>query len=98
MNTVAVTKFFHRICTGVFDALLAAGTNRTGQVSALLEDRKMQSTQKMASVFKIHGNPGSQGMRIRRLTAREMACDRIIKFCQRWLKFIRPRSSKFQAT
>ncbi len=26
MNPVAVAQFFHAICTGVFDALLAAGT------------------------------------------------------------------------
>jgi hypothetical protein len=30
MNPVAVAQFFHKICTGVFDVLLAAGTNRSG--------------------------------------------------------------------
>jgi hypothetical protein len=30
MNPVAVAQFFHHICTGVFDALLAAGKGRTG--------------------------------------------------------------------
>jgi hypothetical protein len=30
MNPVAVAQFFHHICTGMFDALLAAGKGRTG--------------------------------------------------------------------
>ena len=30
MNPVAVAQFFHQICTGVFDALLATGTDRIG--------------------------------------------------------------------
>ena len=30
MNPVAVAQFFHHICAGVFDALLAAGKGRTG--------------------------------------------------------------------
>ena len=30
MNPVAVAQFFHQICTSVFNALLAAGTSRTG--------------------------------------------------------------------
>ena len=30
MNPVAVAQFFHHICTGMFDALLAAGKERSG--------------------------------------------------------------------
>ena len=30
MNPVAVAQFFHHVCAGVFDALLAAGKDRTG--------------------------------------------------------------------
>ena len=30
MNPVAVAQFFHQICTGVFNVLLAAGTNQPG--------------------------------------------------------------------
>ena len=30
MNPVAVAQFFHHICTGMFDALLAAGKGRSG--------------------------------------------------------------------
>ena len=30
MNPVAVAQFFHQICSGVFGALLAVGTNKTG--------------------------------------------------------------------
>jgi Helitron helicase-like domain at N-terminus len=30
MNPVAVAQFFHHVCTGMFDALLASGKGRSG--------------------------------------------------------------------